>query len=71
MPSVLVIDDEPNIRYSLDKCLRSEMIQVTTASTARQGIDLALISTPILDLTIFPQGSLNSSAFSRLSSGWR
>jgi two-component system nitrogen regulation response regulator GlnG len=55
MPNLVVIDDEPNIRYSLEKCLRSETLQVTTASTARQGIDLVQRQTPdavILDVRL-------------------
>lgn len=39
MPRLLVIDDEPNLQYSLVKSLQSESLEVTTAATARQGID--------------------------------
>jgi two-component system nitrogen regulation response regulator GlnG len=55
MASLLVIDDEPNIRYSLEKCLRSESLQVTTTSSARQGIDLVQRQPPdavILDVRL-------------------
>jgi two-component system nitrogen regulation response regulator GlnG len=41
MPTLLVIDDEPNIRYSLEKGLRADTLRVTTAATAQRGIDLA------------------------------
>jgi two-component system nitrogen regulation response regulator GlnG len=41
MPRLLVIDDEPNVLYSLVKSLRSEALEVHTASTAKEGIDLA------------------------------
>jgi two-component system nitrogen regulation response regulator GlnG len=40
MPNLLIVDDEPNVLYSLEKSLRSETLQVTTATTAKQAIDL-------------------------------
>ena len=40
MPSLVVVDDEPNVLYSLEKSLRSDTLEVLTAPTARQGIDL-------------------------------
>src|SRR5262245_2254296 len=46
MPMLLVVDDEPNVLYSLETGLRSEDLQVLTASTARQGIDLARQHSP-------------------------
>src|SRR5262245_7890557 len=41
MPTLLVIDDEPNVLYSLEKSLRSEALEVLTAATGKQGIELA------------------------------
>jgi two-component system nitrogen regulation response regulator GlnG len=41
MPRLLVIDDEPNVLYSLEKSLRSDALEVITASTGKEGIDLA------------------------------
>jgi nitrogen regulation protein NR(I) len=41
MPRLLVIDDEPNVLYSLEKSLRSDVLEVLTASTAKEGIELA------------------------------
>ena len=38
MPSVLVIDDEPNVRYSLEVSLQDEGIEVFSAATGREGI---------------------------------
>src|SRR5262249_39540921 len=38
MEHLLVVDDEPNVLYSLEKALRSEHLRVTTATTAAQGI---------------------------------
>src|SRR4051794_19381289 len=40
MPRLLVVDDEPNVLYSLEKSLQSDTLQVVSARTARQGIDL-------------------------------
>jgi len=39
MPLLLVIDDEPNIRYSLARGLGTDTLEVITAETGRQGID--------------------------------
>jgi two-component system nitrogen regulation response regulator GlnG len=38
MPSLLVVDDEPNVLYSLEKSLKSDSLEVVTASTGREGI---------------------------------
>jgi two-component system nitrogen regulation response regulator GlnG len=38
MPSLLVVDDERNVLYSLQQALRSDDLEVRTAQTARQGI---------------------------------
>ncbi len=39
MPRLLIVDDEPNLLYSLKKALRSDTLEVVTAETAREGID--------------------------------
>ena len=39
MPSLLVVDDEPNVLFSVEQVLRSEQLDVITASTGRQGIE--------------------------------
>ena len=39
MPKLLIVDDEPNLLYSLKKALRSDTLEVVTAQTAREGID--------------------------------
>src|SRR5262245_11311115 len=39
MPTLLVVDDEPNVLYSLEKALRSQTLAVLTARTSRQGIE--------------------------------
>ncbi len=38
MPTLLIIDDERNVLYSLEKGLASEGLRVVTAPTAREGI---------------------------------
>ncbi len=38
-PRLLIIDDEPNLRYSLEQSLRSDSLEVVTAASATQGID--------------------------------
>ena len=45
MPTLLVIDDEPNVLFSLEASLRDEY-EVVTAATGRQGIDLARKTAP-------------------------
>ena len=39
MPRLLVIDDEPNVLYSLQKSLTSSTLEVVTARTGKEGID--------------------------------
>jgi two-component system nitrogen regulation response regulator GlnG len=55
MARLLVIDDEPNLQYSLVKSLSSETLQVATAGTARQGIEAVRQQPPdvvILDVRL-------------------
>jgi two-component system nitrogen regulation response regulator GlnG len=40
MPNLLIIDDEPNVCYSLQTVLESPSLTVSTAATAREGIRL-------------------------------
>lgn len=40
MPTLLVIDDEPNIAYSIEACLATETLKVISAATARKGIQM-------------------------------
>ena len=46
MPLLLVIDDEPNVLYSLENALRSSTLNVLTTTTAKQGILLARERSP-------------------------
>jgi nitrogen regulation protein NR(I) len=40
MPRLLVVDDEPNVLYSIQKSFRSDTLEVATAQTGQQAIDL-------------------------------
>ncbi len=46
MPLLLVIDDEPNVLYSLENALRSPALEIVTTTTAREGIALARERSP-------------------------
>ncbi len=46
MPLLLVIDDEPNVLYSLENALRSSTLNVLTTTTAKQGILFARERSP-------------------------
>ena len=63
MPRLLVIDDEPNLQYSLVKSLQSESLEVATAATARQGIDAVQAQPPdavILDVRLPDMSGLDA-----------
>jgi CheY-like chemotaxis protein len=63
MARLLVVDDEPNVLYSLDKRLRSDTLQIITARTARQGIELVQQQHPdavILDLRLPDMSGLDA-----------
>jgi two-component system nitrogen regulation response regulator GlnG len=40
MPKLLVVDDEPNVLYSIERTFRSDDLEVFVARTGGQGIDL-------------------------------
>lgn len=63
MPRLLVVDDEPNIVFSLDECLRSPTLQIISAGTAREGIELARTERPdvvILDVRLPDMSGLDA-----------
>jgi nitrogen regulation protein NR(I) len=39
MPRLLIIDDEPNVLFSLEAALEADDLQIVTARTAKQGIE--------------------------------
>jgi nitrogen regulation protein NR(I) len=60
---LLVVDDEPNVLYSLEKSLQSDWLQVVTASTAREGIALVRERPPdavILDVRLPDMSGLDA-----------
>ena len=42
MSSLLIIDDEPNVCYSLQRAIESPTLKISTAGTAREGIQRPL-----------------------------
>lgn len=63
MPTLLVIDDETNVRYSLETSLQSDELTVLTAGTARQGIELVRSRQPdavILDVRLPDMSGLDA-----------
>ncbi len=67
MAYLLVVDDEPNVVYSLQRGLQSDELQVLTASTAKQGLDLIQqqqVDVVILDVRLPDLSGLE--AFERL-----
>jgi nitrogen regulation protein NR(I) len=63
MPSLLVVDDEPNLLYSLEKGLASEVLSVLTARTGREGIDKAARHKPdavIMDVRLTDMSGLDA-----------
>ena len=41
MPTLLVVDDERNVLYALEKGLRADGLRIVTAQTGKAGIDTA------------------------------
>jgi DNA-binding NtrC family response regulator len=67
MATLLVVDDEPNIVFSLRECLGSEMLRVVSAGTAREGEQLAAKLRPdvvLLDVRLPDMSGLD--AFDRI-----
>jgi two-component system nitrogen regulation response regulator GlnG len=63
MSTLLIVDDEPNVLYSLAKRLKSESLEVITASTAKQGIESVKDSNPdavLLDVRLPDMSGLDA-----------
>jgi nitrogen regulation protein NR(I) len=63
MPRLLVVDDEPNVLYSLQKCLSSESLEVITAKTAAEGLAKVVDQLPdavILDVRLPDMSGLDA-----------
>ena len=68
MPRLLIVDDEPNLLYSLSKVLRTEALEVVTADTARDGVEKVRELKPdvvILDVRLPDMSGLD--AFSEMA----
>jgi two-component system nitrogen regulation response regulator GlnG len=67
MATLLVIDDEPNVCYSLQKTLRTDSLEVITAPSAKQGIAMVSQHKPdgvVLDVRLPDMSGLD--AFERI-----
>ena len=67
MPKLLIVDDEPNVLYLLEKSLRSEKWDVVTASTGQQAIQSVEQSQPdavLIDVRLPDMSGLD--AFGRM-----
>src|SRR5690348_14122104 len=63
MPRLLVVDDEPNVLYSLEKCLSSDVLEVISAGTAKEGLGLVRDRQPdavILDVRLPDMSGLDA-----------
>jgi nitrogen regulation protein NR(I) len=63
MSKLLIVDDEPNVRYSLQKRLNSASLEVVAASTARQGIEMVKRDDPdavLLDVRLPDMSGLDA-----------
>jgi two-component system nitrogen regulation response regulator GlnG len=61
MPKLLLVDDEPNVLYSIEKTFRSATLEVICAQTGRQAIELAKQVQPdvaILDVRLADMSGL-------------
>jgi DNA-binding NtrC family response regulator len=65
MAKLLIVDDEPSVVYSLEKRLKTDTLQVVTASTARQGIEMVKEHAPdvvLLDIQLPDMSGLDAFA---------
>jgi two-component system nitrogen regulation response regulator GlnG len=61
MPKLLVVDDEPNLVYSIEKWFRSDTLEVLTARSGREGVELVQRVRPdtvILDVRLADMSGL-------------
>ena len=62
MPKLLVIDDEPGVCYSFRRVFAAEGVDVLTARTAAEGLELLRDQSPdvvVLDLQLPDRGGLD------------
>ncbi len=74
MPSVLIVDDEPNIRRMVGALLTSEGFEVRDAATGAEGVSRAAESVPdvvLLDLMMPDVSGLDVLARMRADDRWK
>ncbi len=62
MPTLLVVDDEEAVRYSFEQVFTEDTVEVVTAGTAEEGLDLARQHNPdvvVLDLQLPDRSGLD------------
>ncbi len=62
MQKLLVVDDEPNVLYSIEKGLQSDELEVVVAPTGRQGVEMVEQARPdavILDVRLSDMSGLD------------
>lgn len=62
MPKVLVIDDEPNVRFSIERVLAENGVQIMGAGTADEGLSIAAQEAPdviLLDIKLGDRNGLD------------
>ncbi len=65
MSSLLIIDDEPNVCYSLQRALESPKLKISAAGTAREGLERIRQDPPdavILDVRLLDMSGLDACA---------
>ncbi len=63
MPTLLIVDDEPNVLYSLEKALKGDSLQILTATRAKRGIELVREARPdvvVLDVRLPDMSGLDA-----------
>ena len=63
MQRLLIVDDEPNLLYSLKKAFQTESLQVITTTTASEGIEQVQSQQPdavILDVRLPDMSGLDA-----------
>ena len=67
VPMLLIVDDDPDVVYSLEKSLQSRALDIVTANTARDGVQLVRERHPsavVLDVRLPDMSGLD--AFDRI-----
>ena len=63
MPTLLVVDDDPEVLYSMERSLNSDSLRVVAASTAQEGIALVRDRRPdavVLDVRLPDMSGLDA-----------